>query len=100
MRYLEGKDTDPADPCALCGRAVARLTKHHLRPRSEGGVETERLCGACHRQVHALFTNRTLAVELDTLHKLRANEQIARYLRWAAKQHDRHIRVRKSRSRR
>ena len=100
MDHHDGTDSDPEDCCTLCGRAVARLTRHHLRPRSEGGVETERLCGACHRQVHALFTNRTLAAELDTLDKLRANEQIARYLRWAAKQHDRHIRVRKSRSRR
>ncbi len=50
--------------------------------------------------MHALFTNRTLAAELDSLEKLRENEQIRCYLRWAAKQPDRHIRVRKSRTRR
>ena len=30
------------------------------------------VCSPCHRQVHALFTNRTLAGQLDTLEKLRA----------------------------
>jgi 5-methylcytosine-specific restriction enzyme A len=86
--------------CALCGRQVSRLTKHHLRPREHGGTETALLCSGCHRQVHALFENRTLADQLDTLEKLRAEPQIQRYLRWARRQKGEHIRVRKSRSRR
>jgi len=87
-------------PCALCGREVDQLTRHHVRPRQFGGVLTEELCVACHHQVHALFTNRTLARELDTIEKLRQDPQIQRYLRWAQKQPDRHIPVRRSRSRR
>ena len=90
----------PEEACALCEREVGRVTKHHLRPRAEGGTETAPLCSGCHRQVHALFTNGTLAAELDSLEKLRQNPQIRRYLGWARRQSDRHIRVRKSRARR
>jgi hypothetical protein len=71
-----------------------------VRPKQFGGVLTEELCSGCHRQVHALFTNRTLAHELDTVEKLREDPQIQRYLSWAQKQSDRHIPVRRSRSRR
>lgn len=86
--------------CELCGRPVARVTDHHLTPRSEGGRETARLCSPCHRQVHALYTNRTLAGRYDTLAKLRAAPEMRRYLAWIRKQPDCHVRVRRSRQRR
>lgn len=96
-----GKHEELEDTCcALCGREVGRLTRHHVRPKQFGGVLTEELCSACHRQVHAMFTNRTLAQELDTLEKLRQDPQVQRYLNWARRQTDRHIPVRRSRSRR
>lgn len=79
---------------------MERLTRHHLRPRAHGGTETVLLCSGCHRQVHALFENRTLAEELDSLEKLRQDPQIRRYLSWAKRQKGGHIRVRRSRSRR
>lgn len=91
---------DSAGRCALCGREVGSRTRHHLRPRSEGGVETEAVCSGCHRQVHALFTNATLARELDTLEKLRAAPEMQSYLKWATRQQDRHVRVRRSHHRR
>lgn len=86
--------------CALCGRHLRTLTRHHLKPREHGGVETALFCTGCHRQVHALFTNRTLADELDTLEKLRADPAIRRYVAWARRQDDAHIPVRRSRDRR
>ena len=95
-----GKDDDGKAACELCGRKVSRRTRHHLRPRSEGGEDTAWLCPPCHRQVHALFTNRTLAAELDTLEKLRASPELRGYLSWVRNQPDRHIPVRTSRSRR
>ena len=95
-----GKQEGEERRCALCAREVGRLTRHHVRPRQYGGKLVEELCQACHHQVHALFTNRTLADELDTIEKLRDDPQIQRYLAWARKQQDGHIRVRRSRSRR
>ena len=94
------RDATEPSACALCGREVADLTKHHVRPRQYGGTETEWICSACHRQVHALFTNRTLATELDTLEKLKAAPEMQRYLAWARRQADGRISVRRSRSRR
>lgn len=61
--------------CQLCGRAVEVLTAHHLYPKSQGRrtgrkiaeLPTVRVCRACHRQIHALFSNKELARELDDL---------------------------------
>lgn len=97
---MSGVDDDVKEACALCGRRVARLTKHHVRPRQYGGTDTENLCSGCHRQVHAFYTNRTLARELATLEDLRNDPEIQRYLQWARRQSDRHIPVRRSRRRR
>ena len=85
--------------CAICGRAGLPLTKHHLIPRTthkrkriakrytaEQLVETTPLCRSCHSQVHATFTEMELAEEYNTLDKLLAHEEIARYAAWAAKQ--------------
>ena len=91
---------DPDSPCALCGRVVSKLTRHHLRPKEHGGTETADFCSGCHRQVHALFTNRTLASQLDTLEKLRADPEIQSYVKWAARQPDGKFRVKRSKSRR
>jgi 5-methylcytosine-specific restriction enzyme A len=93
-------DSSSSSVCELCGREVSRLTKHHLCPREHGGTETALLCPACHRQVHALFTNRTLAAELSTLESLRREPEIRSYLKWVRRQSDSHIRVQKSRRRR
>jgi hypothetical protein len=90
----------PPARCELCERTVARVTEHHLTPRSEGGRETVRFCAPCHRQVHALYTNRTLSARLDTVAKLRADPEVARYLAWVRRQPDCHVPVRRSRSRR
>lgn len=90
---------NPEQVCELCGRQVAALTRHHLRPKEHGGVETALLCPGCHRQIHALFTNRTLADRYDSLEKLRRDSAVRSYVAWARKQADRRFRVRKSRSR-
>ena len=53
--------------CQLCDRKVDKLTKHHLLPREEGGNEEHisYICSDCHRQIHALYTNKELAIRLD-----------------------------------
>jgi predicted HNH restriction endonuclease len=78
--------------CELCERAVDRLTVHHLIPRqrvkqkkAEAGP-TANICSACHRQIHALFDNKRLAKELNSLEKLRNEPQMAKFLSWVKKQ--------------
>ena len=89
--------------CELCRREAKRCTVHHLTPRSQGGKlgPTTRLCSTCHRQLHALFSEATLARELHSLALIRANPEVARFLKWARRQKgDTGFRVRRSNNRR
>ncbi|AIQ29541.1 MULTISPECIES: HNH endonuclease [unclassified Paenibacillus] len=75
--------------CELCGRSPLATTVHHLTPREKGGalLPTTLLCKACHRQIHALYTNSDLVVlNLTTLDNLRRDSQIAAYLKWITRQ--------------
>ena len=74
--------------CELCQREVDRYTVHHLVPRARGGRfgPTANLCPTCHRQLHALFTEATLADELNSIALLRSNPRVNSYLRWVRKQ--------------
>lgn len=88
--------------CELCEREVPRLTEHHLIPRAEGRrgevLPVAQLCSACHRQLHALFSNAELARTLNTLEKIRANPAMARFLGWVRGQPaTRQVRVRRGR---
>ncbi|PQV63120.1 hypothetical protein B1R32_11526 [Abditibacterium utsteinense] len=77
-------------PCALCGRDVAKLTEHHLKPRSrlkKGEVTpTSWICSACHRQIHVLFSNLQLANEYNSLERLRDEPRLQKFLHWIRKQ--------------
>ena len=89
--------------CELCERNGVVTTRHHLIPREEGGKDAPivRLCLPCHRQIHALYTNRVLGLRLNTIEKMKADEKIARYLKWIRKQNPENIiTVKKSRERR
>jgi hypothetical protein len=74
--------------CELCLREPEKFTVHHLVPRSQGGKfgQKAKLCPTCHRQLHALFSEATLAKELRSLDQIRANPEMAGYLSWARKQ--------------
>lgn len=87
--------------CALCERDVERFTVHHLVPRARGGNHgpTARFCSTCHRQVHAMFSESTLAEELYSVELLRRNPRVAAFLRWMRKQRAGAFRVRRSRER-
>ena len=74
--------------CELCRRDVNRYTVHHLIPKARGGKlgPTAQLCATCHRQLHALFSESTLAGELHSIELLQANPQVHSYLKWARRQ--------------
>jgi len=99
-REFKNNEPELAAKCELCGRAVASLTVHHLVPRSRlkkgDAVSLVGLCAACHRQIHALFSNAELADNFDSLEKLHAEPRIEKFLRWIRKQDpNKKIRVRK-----
>ncbi|MBM7554096.1 hypothetical protein JOC33_003009 [Thalassobacillus pellis] len=47
---------------------------------------TVQLCGACHRQIHALFHNDELARFYHTVERIADHPDVERYLRWVRKQ--------------
>lgn len=74
-----------ASSCALCARPLGRKVEwHHRVPKSQGGTETVPLHPICHRTVHASLSNRDLATTYADLDSLRAQEDIARFVRWIA----------------
>ncbi|WP_347242469.1 HNH endonuclease [Nostoc sp. FACHB-888] len=78
--------------CQLCQREMKSLTVHHLVPRQntkrkkQDPGPTANICSACHRQIHALFDNKLLALELNTLDKLKNEPQMQKFLVWVRKQ--------------
>lgn len=88
----------PPARCQLCRRQVAALTKHHLIPRMRHrNKRTQRqfdrqamthriawLCRPCHKQVHALFSEKELAEHYHTLPALRGHPDMQRFIDWIA----------------
>ncbi len=71
--------------CALCDRPLGvKVEWHHPVPKSEGGCETVPVHPICHRTIHATFSNAELARGFADLTVLRAQPEMARFLRWIA----------------
>jgi len=89
--------------CELCLRESVRYTVHHLVPRSRGGKfgPKAKLCPTCHRQLHAQFSESTLAREFDSIDRIKAHPEMAEYLNWVQKQKGlSNFRVRRANNRR
>ena len=78
------------------------LTIHHLIPRQYskrkklGIGDTIDICSPCHRQIHSLFDNKTLAQQLNTIEALQNDPQMKKFLSWVKKQkHNKRIVVRR-----
>ena len=85
-------------PCQLCGRETA-LTRHHLVPQcrhankwnkkhfDRRAVKTNllMLCGGCHKQLHALFSEKELERRLHDLATLRAEPAVQNFVAWLSK---------------
>jgi hypothetical protein len=78
--------------CELCEREVEHLTAHHLIPKQQTKRKkltpssTINICSTCHKQIHALFDNKHLAKELNTLSKLKNDPQMHKFLSWVRRQ--------------
>ncbi len=83
-------------PCELCEPEVDEVTKHHLIPRTSQSNKRNKkqfersdvrtrialLCCPCHKQVHAILTEKQLERECNTLDLLRAHPEMAKFLNW------------------
>ncbi|HEX5221143.1 MAG TPA: hypothetical protein VFZ59_16385 [Verrucomicrobiae bacterium] len=91
-----------SDICELCGRKVSVLTKHHLIPKARHSNKRNQrefdrqevkqrlawFCPPCHTHVHALFTEKTLERELNTLALLAAHPEVAKFVSWICSKPD------------
>ncbi|OGL64757.1 hypothetical protein A3B21_02460 [Candidatus Uhrbacteria bacterium RIFCSPLOWO2_01_FULL_47_24] len=81
--------------CACCKRLCMDITKHHLIPRTRHNNKrikkcftpaqlntTVDLCRSCHRQVHALFTEKELERSYFTLELLVAHPAMLNFINW------------------
>lgn len=86
--------------CTLCG-SIHMITFHHLIPKTchsnkwfkknfsniemkEKGID---VCRKCHSFVHKKFSEKFLGRELNTLDKIKNNEVVSKYIKWARKNH-------------
>lgn len=77
------------------------MTRHHVVPKSRGGKETVLLCRPCHKQIHALFSEKELEREHNSIEALLRTEAMRRWRRWIAKRKPTsNVRARPSRRRR
>ena len=81
--------------CQLCGRETS-LTRHHLVPQcrhrnkwnkknfDRRAVKTNLLllCAGCHKQLHALFSEKELERRLHDLPSLLAEPEVQKFVAW------------------
>ncbi len=81
--------------CSLCHRELLSISTHHLIPRSLHKNKKIKkiflrsqlhailtLCLVCHKQIHAIFTEKELANKYYTLDNLKSNQAIDNFISW------------------
>lgn len=70
--------------CPICEREIptAQRDAHHLIPKCKGGFETQFLHRICHRQIHALFTDKELASLYNNVQALLSHVDMKVFVEW------------------
>ena len=73
--------------CPICEHGYTRreLTRHHLVPKSRKGRETVLLCRSCHRQIHALFTEKEIERCYSSLETLMGSPEMNAWMQFIRK---------------
>ena len=82
------EDTVNESVCPLCSRPLAEpMNRHHLLPLSKGGKGTPTLVmhKICHGKIHAVLNERELMTYYNTIERIRAHEEIAKFIKWVSK---------------
>lgn len=80
--------TETQQQCPLCNRVVPieKMSDHHIVPRSRGGREKELICHACHKKIHATFSNKELEHDFNSVEKLASHPSMLSFIKWISKQ--------------
>ena len=93
-RWNAGKEWAVFGRCVICERQE-HLTRHHLIPRTRHHNKRNKrdfaratvhqvvgVCPSCHSQIHQLLSEKELEREYNTVERLRAHPELARFARW------------------
>lgn len=82
--------------CELCLRDEVELTRHHLVPRTRHNNKRNKrdfdrhdvrtrialFCRPCHKMVHALFTEKQLERDFNTLEQIALHPDVQNFVLW------------------
>ena len=74
--------------CPLCSRVLVpgpSADEHHLVPKSRRGRDKFLVHRVCHTKIHATLREKELAENYNTWEALRAQPEIAAFIKWVAK---------------
>jgi hypothetical protein len=97
--------------CQMCEREVDELTKHHLIPRTRHKNKKNKrdfsreevherviwICRPCHKNIHALITEKEMERTYNTLESLLSHMEVKRFVEWIKdKPHNISLRTKKA----
>jgi uncharacterized protein with PIN domain len=70
--------------CPICNRFLTKTSQelHHLIPKTFKGKETISIHRICHKQIHALWTERELHHHYNTIERIVSDEKMQRFIVW------------------
>lgn len=74
--------------CPLCDRELIKgssIDEHHLIPKTFKGRDTITLHRICHQKIHHTFSERELLNFYHTVERIRAHEEIQKFVKWVKK---------------
>lgn len=75
--------------CPICSRPMVddgcSTDKHHLIPKSRGGVATTRLHRVCHSFIHSMWTEKELEQDFCDPEAIKAVPEAQIFIAWVAK---------------
>lgn len=82
-------------PCPICTRPMlddgVSTDKHHMVPKSKGGIETTRLHKVCHGFIHSQWSEKELASTLKDPAAILSTAEAQAFLSWVMKKSPGHV---------
>jgi hypothetical protein len=63
------------------------INKHHLIPKTFGGIDAVWIHVICHTKIHSVFTERELFNRFHTFERLVEHPEMEKFVKWVRKRH-------------